>query len=276
MPTEREALYAAVLADPDADAPRLVYADWLEEHAPAEADQARARFIRLEIDAATADFNDPRRRELLSQASRLFNRHGEQWNRELPTWDGWYDSQLAYSRGFPERLHTNFRKLHYGGGRLFEVAPIRSLTITSRDGRPVWYPALFEPSAASPPDLSRLLILGVDRTTHLGGSSEGVRLTFQILTRYPTLANVRLLSLAGCALDDDSVRLFERALRDAVFRECLEELDLSDNLIRANGATMLSTLTGLKSLKVLNLTNNPLTPLGARMLRNHFGDRVVL
>ncbi|MBX3401068.1 MAG: TIGR02996 domain-containing protein [Gemmataceae bacterium] len=274
MPTEREALYAAVLADPDADAPRLVYADWLEEHAPAEADQARARFIRLEIDAETAD--EPRRTAIHAVAAKLFNRFAEAWNHELPTWNEWYDSSLVYRRGFPFQLHTNFRKLHYGGGRLFAVAPIQSLAVASRDGRPVWYSSLLEPIAGVLPDLGRIREFEIGPMVRLGGSGEGVRLTFQVLTRYPSLANVRVLSLAGCALDDDSVRLFERALRDAVFRECLEELDLSDNLIRANGATMLSTLTGLKSLKVLNLTNNPLTPLGARMLRNHFGDRVVL
>ncbi len=41
-----EALLAAVLADPGDDAPRLVYADWLDEHGEPE----RAEFIRVQID----------------------------------------------------------------------------------------------------------------------------------------------------------------------------------------------------------------------------------
>lgn len=43
---DHDALLAAVVADPDADLPRLVYADYLEE-AGDEADAARAEFIRL-------------------------------------------------------------------------------------------------------------------------------------------------------------------------------------------------------------------------------------
>jgi uncharacterized protein (TIGR02996 family) len=30
--SDREALYAAILAHPDDDTPRLVFADWLQEH----------------------------------------------------------------------------------------------------------------------------------------------------------------------------------------------------------------------------------------------------
>ncbi len=92
MPTEREALYAAVLAEPEADAPRLVYADWLEEHPRGEADTARAQFIRLEIEAENLPDDAPEREALDSAAATLYNRFGESWDHELPTWDEWYDS----------------------------------------------------------------------------------------------------------------------------------------------------------------------------------------
>src|SRR2546430_151755 len=50
-PAVREArdLLAAVCAAPEDDDPRLVYADWLEEHGQAQAQCARAEFIRLQI-----------------------------------------------------------------------------------------------------------------------------------------------------------------------------------------------------------------------------------
>jgi uncharacterized protein (TIGR02996 family) len=43
---DRDALLRAVVANPDDDAPRLVYADWLDEH----GDPDRAEFIRIQIE----------------------------------------------------------------------------------------------------------------------------------------------------------------------------------------------------------------------------------
>src|SRR3954470_24305745 len=51
---DREGLLAAIHAAPGDDVPRLVYADWLDEHGDA-TDQARARFIRLQIESERLD-----------------------------------------------------------------------------------------------------------------------------------------------------------------------------------------------------------------------------
>ncbi|HKB04124.1 MAG TPA: TIGR02996 domain-containing protein [Gemmataceae bacterium] len=53
------ALIAAIRAAQDDDAPRLVYADWLEEHGQPE----RAEFIRLQCELARGDSPDLRARE---------------------------------------------------------------------------------------------------------------------------------------------------------------------------------------------------------------------
>ena len=59
--TDRDALLAAILANPDDDLPRLVYADWLEENGDAllgaERSSAgeRAAFIRAQVEAARAE-----------------------------------------------------------------------------------------------------------------------------------------------------------------------------------------------------------------------------
>src|SRR5262249_40795810 len=50
---ENQAMLSAILADPDDDRPRLVYADWLEEHGQRD----RARLIRVQIDLARTPDN---------------------------------------------------------------------------------------------------------------------------------------------------------------------------------------------------------------------------
>ena len=45
--TDRLSFLRAILANPADNTPRLVFADWLEEHRTTDADAARAEFIRL-------------------------------------------------------------------------------------------------------------------------------------------------------------------------------------------------------------------------------------
>src|SRR5262245_28522095 len=55
MTADGSALLRAVIENPDDDAPRLVYADWLDEH----GDAAWAEFIRLQIAAAREPCANP-------------------------------------------------------------------------------------------------------------------------------------------------------------------------------------------------------------------------
>jgi uncharacterized protein (TIGR02996 family) len=64
----------AIRARPGANAVRLVYADWLEEHG-----NPRARFIRLQCQAAKLVPSHPRRRALESEAHALLLRHEADW-----------------------------------------------------------------------------------------------------------------------------------------------------------------------------------------------------
>src|SRR5213592_2553115 len=51
--SDRDALLEAVFARPADDAPRLVYADWLDEH----GEPAQAAFIRAQVELARTDPN---------------------------------------------------------------------------------------------------------------------------------------------------------------------------------------------------------------------------
>jgi uncharacterized protein (TIGR02996 family) len=57
---DEEGLLRTVIEDPDDDTPRLVYADYLEEHGQPD----RAAFIRVQCQLAHLPEADPRRPEL--------------------------------------------------------------------------------------------------------------------------------------------------------------------------------------------------------------------
>lgn len=85
MNTE-DALFRAILLDPDDDTPRLIYADWLEDQGD-DSQQARARFIRAQIEADRLaprrwwydKTTDPRRAPLDELAGRLWDQHLHEW-----------------------------------------------------------------------------------------------------------------------------------------------------------------------------------------------------
>jgi uncharacterized protein (TIGR02996 family) len=76
--TEREALLRSIVASPNDDAPRLVYADWLDEHGEPD----RAEFIRLTMGAA------PVTGPGVARVEQLLARNGDQWRSEAPALHG--------------------------------------------------------------------------------------------------------------------------------------------------------------------------------------------
>src|SRR5438477_12296826 len=78
MPTAADFLMA-ILADPDADAPRLAYADWLEE----DGDADRAEFIRVQCALASMPENERAFHPLRPREAELLREHGETWLRPI-------------------------------------------------------------------------------------------------------------------------------------------------------------------------------------------------
>jgi uncharacterized protein (TIGR02996 family) len=133
--TDREALLRAVAATPDDDTPRLIYADCLDE-VGGEADSARARFIRLQIELARETnrgwFS---RSDRLSEVCKLAGFHADKWLNELPKWaaDETRRQRLRaedFPRGFVETLYLRSAMLRTfidHGSNLLDVAPIRTI-----------------------------------------------------------------------------------------------------------------------------------------------------
>src|SRR5262245_39883880 len=72
--TPEEAFLQATLDTPDEDAPRLIYADWLEERG-----DPRGEFIRVQCALARPDLNDAGRAKLQAREQELLLKHGRDW-----------------------------------------------------------------------------------------------------------------------------------------------------------------------------------------------------
>jgi uncharacterized protein (TIGR02996 family) len=125
MATEAE-LLAAVLAHPDEDTPRLVYADWLDENAaelpgrdPQEV-RDRAAFIRAQIDRANNPDAVPSPDEEADH-DRLHKLALSSWVPRLPRWA----KSPQFARGFVEQIACSPNDFIRRADELFAVAPIR-------------------------------------------------------------------------------------------------------------------------------------------------------
>src|SRR5436309_1823467 len=97
MPTTQAAFLADILEHAEDDTPRLVFADWLDDH----GDHDRAEFIRLQIETARLSQDEPRRAALVQRTKMLLNAHRKTWLQEVAAWarpGAWFD------RGFVARV----------------------------------------------------------------------------------------------------------------------------------------------------------------------------
>src|SRR6516164_5178059 len=95
---EADSFLQAIIDNPDDDAPRLVYADWLDEH----GDPERAEFIRVQC-ALAASTAGGRGREFEMREVELLARHQEEWAAPVRgRVDGW-----TFRRGFVGRVRLD-------------------------------------------------------------------------------------------------------------------------------------------------------------------------
>jgi uncharacterized protein (TIGR02996 family) len=97
--SDEHALFIAILAQPDEDVPRLMYADWLDEHGDA-AGRGHAEFIRLQIELARGGLNDRRRKTVTDRYTALENAHGKEWLAPFHVACGGVPVSHVFRRGF--------------------------------------------------------------------------------------------------------------------------------------------------------------------------------
>lgn len=234
MGPEEAAFLDRVCADPDDDAPRLIFADWLDERG-----DPRGEFIRVQVALARMPAADPRRGPLTNREAALLARFHVPWSDPLKGIAGWTE----FRRGFVETVNIDGRSFLRRADDLFRLAPVRHVRILDIGGT-------LERVAASP-QLTRLTALTV-YAQHIDD-----RLA-RCLVESPHLGGLRALNLGRNRIGDRGV---ERLAWTPRFRE-LAALDLSDNGVGDLGARTLAESSNLANLEWLELRRNEITRAG--------------
>lgn len=143
--TQDDAFMEAIVENPDDDAVRLIYADWLDEH----GEESRACFIRLQIEAARLPLGDCRREELEREAARLtppiFVDEGkkipQRWARSLPP--ELLRRSVEFHRGMPAGLGITAAEFCWFADDVFRAIPLQHLNLYAAGRR--WRDVLASP-----------------------------------------------------------------------------------------------------------------------------------
>ena len=238
MSADEEALYRAILEAPEDDAPRLVYADWLEEHGRPQW----AEFIRLQCEEERLGPEPPtagqprkvRIRNLLSAVHEQ-NARLQRFLREVLPGRPAAERHLTlcdytYRRGFIDSPVVHGQTLIDAADRLFDIGPFRRLQVTAARGR------------------------------------------CGQIARCPQLARLKELDVSNCGLGAYDIH----ALATCTFLSGLETLNLRGNKIGNEAARYLAESAPLANLQLLDLEDNPIGYRLIPVLRERFGERVRL
>ena len=207
--THESAFLEAILADPDDDSPRLIYADWLDERGDAD----RAEFIRVQCALHRAPADDPRRPAWHDRQRRLLAEHQAEW---LGSLRGLF-YLWAFRRGFLEEVTLKAQTFLDTAGSLFRAAPVRLVRLLKGAG--------VIDRLADCPQLRRVKAL------HLTGGGIG-NLGTRALAGSPHVAGLATLRLGGNNIGDAGA---ER-LAESPHLAGLRVLNLSHNDIGNAGA----------------------------------------
>lgn len=213
--TDEESFLAAIFANPDDDAPRLMYADWLTERG-----NPRGEFIRVQIEMSRPqDRRSEVYRGLRGREAELRIRHRNEWlgcpTRRM--------KGCTFRRGFVETVRiSNILLPNAELERLFRLHPVRTLHLRGE----VTYEVI-KRLMALPLGTLRDLILS--RTSYL--TSDGVI----VLAQSPVLSHLTHLDLSFNRIANRGAR----ALIESPHLSQLTSLDLRGNDISAHAQQQL-------------------------------------
>ncbi len=244
--TIEDAFLHDILAHPDDDAPRLIFADWLDEH-----NDPRGEFIRIQCALAQLSDEDPHRWPLEQREQELLREHEAEW---LPKFIG--NAPCIFRRGFVEKITLYLHDCRYFDQRLFEQMPIRYLRLDSANAESSIERTWVRIELPRSPHLARLRGLSLEFPLN--------REEFQSLIKSPYLDQLSDLKLYISNLEDVSLIDWEQAIR----RPTLRSLDLSGTRLRSPLFQVLARTPYLAELTALNLTQTGIALDDLRILAN--------
>ena len=202
---DERALLDAVIDEPAADGPRLVYADWLQHH----GDVVRGELIAVQCALARLD-NIAEHNRLKARDFELVERHGNTWCAEVGIGDvrnNWHPSVWAadFQRGFIELVEMPTGAFASVVPQLFALEPVRELRLIGPSDTLVRLPSSIY--------LRRLRSLGL-RNTHVSDD------VLALLISSPMLAGLERLQIE----DQDLGRLSLDASPVPASRRCRSKL----------------------------------------------------
>jgi uncharacterized protein (TIGR02996 family) len=252
--TDRDALYAAVLAAPDDDTPRLVYADYLDDTG-VRADAIRVRFIRNQIALARAEPWSDEYDRLYRATAPVEFKYRKQW---APGVEGIVIVEgNTFVRGFLGWVTCYSKRFVADGAKLFATHPVRAVKFAAMNST---RGAATAEELAACPHLARL------HSLHIGGGAVDDHY-LAVVGASPHAAGVRRLTLGDCGASKDVLK----QLGDPCFPG-LRELELWNAVHSTAGAGVVAKAKNLARLEVLRVcqgaeaTDVPLRGPGAVLL----------
>lgn len=238
MSGEREAFMSAILADPDDDTPRLVFADWLDENG-SDDDKAHAALIRAQCRLEVPPVRSKERRVLKHEADAILKEHGHRWAKELA--DLGSVRSWSFHRGFLDGITISATQFAAHAEAIFKAAPtIRTATFpdaSNEVGR-----------LAKCEYLSRLASVNLQSMCGCGFCP--IHNDLRALFGSKHTANLTSLNIARDRIDADGAK---RLAKSAALAR-LTSLDVSLNPLGDDGVAELGKSKHLKQLVSLNLT----------------------
>jgi uncharacterized protein (TIGR02996 family) len=237
---------------PDDDTPRLVFADWLEEHGDA-ATAARGEFLRSRVLRHHLSNDDP-------SYSSLKRREGELFTAYRWLWLG------------PLADHARYWEFQRGLVQVWAQAEkILSAEVAdwARSEAAFWVDALTL-TDVKPRHLSQLA--GSPLLGHLNmlDLSDNQLRRLHPLFETPAVGHITRLVLSHNRLTGEEIT----ALTQSPYLDRLTELDLERNRLDDEAAARLASAECRRDLRVLRLRHNRFSAVGRAVLRQTFGERV--